>query len=300
MKTFYVLAALLLTVGCTKQVTEIEGSPSQLLLSGQVIFSDDDDAESSASVAGAKSLETRATGGQLPANTNLGVYILTTPTTGDAHVNNSEWKNLPFVCTAGGQITLTGGTGVVLTSGTKYDIFAYAPQVQNVTDAKRVPVTHGTDILWGRKTVNAVPGTTKVNLEFRHAGSQVGFKLKVKGGEALDLTKAKMTVTGFYKNGTLDLETGKITGSDPTGKITDVTGAKTYILTTGEPMSIAVTVTDIPDMAPFVNTFSLTLKPGKPYMYNITLNPNGEAPVKFEAEVVDWEDVEADNDLIIK
>lgn len=303
MKTFYVLAALLLTVtGCTKQDKGIEGTLSRLVLSGQVTFSDNDDAgASSSSVAAAKPLETRA-GGQLPVNTNLGVYILKTPATpGSANVNYAEWKNLPFVCTSNGQITLTGGTGVVLTSGTKYDIFAYAPQVQNVADAKRIPVSHGTDILWGKKTVDAVPGTTRVNLEFRHAGSQIGFKLKPKDGVTMDLTLAKMTVTGFYKTGTLDLETGKITGADPTEKLTDKTGAKSYVLATGEEMTVNVIVTDIPGQElPFTGSCKLTLKPGKPYLYNITLNPNGAAQVKFDPVVVDWEDVEADNDLIIK
>ncbi len=302
MKTFYVLAALFLTVtGCTKKDTERDQKvPSELILNGEVTFSDNDP-ETASSVSAVKQVETRA-GGQLPASTSLGVYIRNTPeTAGAGDLNAAEWKNLPFVCNSSGQIVLSGGTGgVILTSGIQYDILAYSPQVQTVSDAHRIPVDHGTDILWGKKTVKAVPGATRVNLEFRHAGAQVGFKLKAKDGTTMDLSNAQMTVTGFYKTGTLDLETGKITGADPTEKLTDKTGAKSYVLATGDKMTVNATVTGVPDQPTFTGSYTLTLKPGKSYLYTITLNPNGEAPVKFDPEVVDWEDVAAGNDVIIK
>lgn len=289
MKMFYILAALLLTVsGCTRRDTEWKAE-SNLILSGQVIISENGTA---ASVTKASN--------QLPANTEVGVYVRTTATPA-VNLNAAEWKNLPFLCDATGSIVLQGGTGVILTSGIKYDIFAYAPRVATATDANHIPVTHGMDVLWGQKTVEATPGSTRASLEFRHIGAQIGFKLKAKEGVTMDLTNAKFVASGFYKSGELDVETGQIIGIDRTLDLTDATGAKTIILATGDEMTVNVTVSVPGFSKPFGCPYKLTLKPGKSYIYTLTLNPDITDGIEFEIpDVQDWEDVESSGEVILK
>ncbi len=286
MKIFIVLAGVFLAVsGCSKKDAHF-GEQSELILSGREAFDGN---------TGVQASVTKADNGQLdplPA-TNLGVYVLTasgTPT----DFATTEWKNEAFVSDAAGNIT---GGNVSLRTGTKYDIYAYAPRVAAVGDAHAVPVAHGKDVLWAETGgVVATSGGTKAKLAFRHCGAQIGFRLKASDGTT-DLTQAKLAVSGFYKTGALDAETGILTVEDPTQVLTDASGERTNILVSGAAMPIILTVTDVPGRSePFTGSFSPVLLPGKSYLYDVTVNMSG-ATIGFEGKVVDWVDIDSSDPL---
>lgn len=286
MKIFIVLAGVFLAVsGCSKKDTHL-GEQSELILSGRVAFDGNTGVQASVTKAGDVQLD------PLPA-TDLGVYVLTVSGT-PSDFATTVWKNETFVSDAAGNIT---GGNVTLRTGTAYDIYAYVPRVVAVGDAHAIPVAHGTDVLWAKTGgVLATLGGTKAKLAFRHCGAQIGFRLKASDG-ITDLTQAKLTVSGFYKTGTLDAETGIVTVADPTQVLTDASGERINILVSGAAMPIILTVTDVPERSdPFTGSFSPVLQPGKSYLYDVTVNMNG-ATIGFEGKVVDWVDIDSSDPL---
>lgn len=288
MKKFFVLAGILLAVGsCSKKGMDVD-ERSELILSGQVVFGDSSaDAESHA----AKSAGTLD---PLPA-TDLGVYVLTKSGDQQTDFNTTSWKNEIFTSDASGIIT---GGNVSLRTGTSYDIYAYAPRVASAGDAHAVPVAHGDDVLWAGTTgVVATAGGTKVPLEFRHCGAQIGFQLKASDGTT-DLTGADLEVVGFYKTGTLNVETGVLTLQEPVQMLTDKSGNKTNVLVDGKAMTLSVKVTNVPGHPePFTGSFSRTLKPGESWLFDVNVNMDGSGKIAFIGEVVDWIDVESGSAL---
>lgn len=286
MKKLFVLAGILLAVGsCSKRETGV-GERSELILSGQVAFGGSVASSETPAAKPASALD------PLPA-TNLGVYVLTKSGDAQTDFNTTSWKNEAFTSDASGIIS---GGNVSLRTGTSYDIYAYAPRVVAVSDAHTVPVVHGQDVLWAKASgIVATAGGTKAQLEFRHCGAQVGFQLKASDGTT-DLTGADLEVVGFYKTGTLDAGTGVLTLSNPTQTLTDKSGAKTNILVDGQAMALSVKVTNVPGRPePFTGSFSLTLKPGESWLFDVNVNMDGGGKITFVGEVVNWVDVEAGN-----
>lgn len=286
MKKLFVLAGILLAVGsCSKRETGL-GERSELILSGQVAFG--------GSVVSSETPAAKPAGAldPLPA-TNLGVYVLTKSGDAQTDFNTTSWKNEAFTSDASGIIS---GGNVSLRTGTSYDIYAYAPRIAAVSDAHTVPVVHGQDVLWAKASgIVATAGGTKAQLEFRHCGAQVGFQLKASDGTT-DLTGADLEVVGFYKTGMLDAGTGALTLSDPTQVLTDKSGDKTNILVDGQAMALSVKVTNVPGRPePFTGSFSLTLKPGESWLFDVNVNMDGGGKITFVGEVVNWVDVEAGN-----
>lgn len=290
MKKLFVLAGVLLAVSsCSKREMGI-GERSELILSGQVAFG--------GSVASSETPTAKPAGAldPLPPATNLGVYVLTTSGNAQTDFNTTSWKNEAFTSNDASGI-ITGGN-VSLRTGTSYDIYAYAPRIAAVGDAHAVPVAHGEDVLWAKTSgIVATAGGTKAQLEFRHCGAQIGFKLKASDGTT-DLTGADLEVVGFYKTGTLDAETGALTLADPTQTLTDKSGDKTNILVNGQAMALSVKVTNVPGRTePFTGSFSLTLKPGESWLFDVNVNMDGGGKITFVGEVVNWVDVEAGQPL---
>lgn len=275
--------------GCSEKkiFTDTE---SVLILSGRVAL--EEERKAPAEVPEAKSAV-----GRLEPLTDLGVYVLTVSGDTPTDFETTSWKNEAFVSDAGGNI---GGGSVTLRTGVGYDIYAYAPRVASAADAHRIPVQHGKDILWAcRPGVVATAGGTKAVLEFHHCGAQIGFRLKASDGS--DLSGAKLEVGGFYRDGTLDAETGKLSVAGASFRTTAAPdGTKTNILISGGSMDFAVTVTDVPGRSgTFTGSFSRTLQAGKSYLYDVTVNMDG-APITFTGQVEDWVDVEASGPLPVE
>ena len=288
MKKLFVLAGVLLAVGSCSKREMGAGERSELILSGQVAFS------GSAAYSEAPAVKPAGALDPLPA-TNLGVYVLTKSGDAQTDFNTTSWKNEAFTSDASGIIS---GGNVSLRTGTSYDIYAYAPRVASAGDAHAVPVTHGDDVLWAKASgIVATAGGTKAQLEFRHCGAQIGFRLKASDGTT-DLTGADLEVVGFYKSGTLDAETGALVLTDPTQTLTDKSGGKTNILVDGKAMALSVKVTNVPGRSePFTGSFSRALKAGESWLFDVNVNMDGGGKVDFVGEVVDWVDVESGNSL---
>lgn len=288
MKKLFVLAGVLLAVGSCSKREMGAGERSELILSGQVAFS------GSAAYSEVPAVKPAGALDPLPA-TSLGVYVLTKSGDAQTDFNTTSWKNEAFTSDASGIIS---GGNVSLRTGTSYDIYAYAPRVASAGDAHTVPVTHGDDVLWAKTSgIVATAGGTKVQLEFRHCGAQIGFRLKASDGTT-DLTGADLEVVGFYKSGTLDAETGALVLTDPTQTLTDKSGGKTNILVDGKAMALSVKVTNVPGRSePFTGSFSRALKAGESWLFDVNVNMDGGGKVDFVGEVVDWVDVESGNPL---
>ena len=224
MKTFVALAAgvLLVASSCSEKVGGDLGEQSALELNGRMAF---DAAEGVKAWSAAKAATTKAEVlGDLPA-TDLGVYVLTTAgKEATTDFSTTDWKNVAFVSDGAGNIT-NGAGAVTLKSGNTYDIYAYAPRVSDADlgavdpgNVKLIPVNHGDDLLWAKTSgVVAKAKKTPVTLKFYHSGAQIGFNIRMKDGGALvdpATSGVQLEVSGFYKKGVLDVETGKMTFKD--------------------------------------------------------------------------------------
>lgn len=281
MKRFFVLASLILAVSsCSKQNSEGPGGePSALILNGQI------DIKKMA----ADAQPTRADNNALPA-TAIGVYVLTVSGSGQTDFVTTTWKNKSFVSDAAGVIS---GGDVTLRTGTSYDVYAYAPRVDgDIADVHAIPVAHGVDILWVPKH-NAVAkaGGTQVALQFQHCGAQIGFNLVPSDG-VTNLDNVDLLVEGFYKTGTLNLETGVVTPSDATQSVTEKGSKKVNILVNGNEMTLTVTVSNVPGKTKaFTGTIKKAFQSGSSYLYDVNLSLEGGDPITFKPHITDWTNV---------
>ncbi len=313
MKTFVALAAgvLLVASSCSEKVGVDFGEQSALELNGRMAF---DAAEGVKAWSAAKAATTKAEEvlGDLPA-TDLGVYVLTTAgKEATTDFSTTDWKNVAFVSDGAGNIT-NGAGAVTLKSGNTYDIYAYAPRVSDADlgavdpgNVKLIPVNHGDDLLWAKTSgVVAKAKKTPVTLKFYHSGAQIGFNIRMKDGGALvdpATSGVQLEVSGFYKKGVLDVETGKMTfkdaDKDPDLVLSDFTGAKTTILVpSGDKLELGVKVTNVPgqDGKTFSGTLPLVANSGESYLYdvNIDTDSEGHSSITFTATVEEWVPVEA-------
>lgn len=279
MKIYSILAGVLLVASSCAEKSVVTGEKSELILSGQVSF--DQTTTPAASKVDMQPLP----------ETNLGVYVLTVSGDAQTDLSTTTWKNQLFHSDASGMIT---GGDVTLRTGTTYDIYSYAPRVDAVGDEHSIPVRHGDDVLWAHTpSVVATAGGTKAQLAFTHCGAQIAFRL-VPGTAVTDVSGASLEVGGFYKSGTLDVETGNITVSDPTQTVTLSDGTPTNILVpgSGSTMTFTVTVTNVPGYSQtFTGSFSRELVAGKSYLYDVTVNSN-VGDVTVTGQLVDWTDVD--------
>lgn len=288
MKTLLALAGVLLVAGGCSRQNILSDEQSGLVLSGRVV--------NGTSAVWATKADDNQQLQALPEG-DLGVYVLTVSGSAQEQTNfeTTQWKNMQFTSNASGDIS--GADNVTLRMGTVYNIYAYAPRIAGLSDAHNIPVQHGADMLWAKTPqVTATAKETKAKLQFYHSGAQIGFRLKMKNGENVDLSGAKLEVSGFYKTGTLDLESGKmiLQEEDRTETITDFSGQKTNILITGNNMSFSVKVTDVPGQEGKVFTGNLpsACQAGKSYLYDVNIDTDdARQAITFTATIEDWEDV---------
>lgn len=281
-------AAAVLAVGlsgCAKEKNGLpKGDPCRLSLTGTAIDLYGNGSQASMTKAGTD---------LLPANLAVGVHVVDL-TSGET-VSTAAIANVQHVSDASGALNNADPANpIILTTGYTYDIYAYSPHVTAVTSAtsSAIPVVHGSDVLWA-KTADEKPNaaTHNVALTFEHKTAQVAFQIVADGTSNPDITGATLKVTGFYKDGTLDLATGKVTPgmADNTIELTE-TGKAVCFLPAEGPMELNVTVTIPagPNAGVYSGVKKETFLPGKSTLITITVIDRNSA-LGLEAGVIPWE-----------
>ncbi|HIW11123.1 MAG TPA: fimbrillin family protein [Candidatus Rikenella faecigallinarum] len=286
-----VFAAALLTAGlssCSKvKMVGTSGEPCKLSLQANTV-----------DISANRVSASKATTEPLPENTTIGVHVVDL-TSGES-LSTAAITNVKYSADASGALNKTdASTPVILTTGYTYDVYAYSPHNAGVTaeTSSAVPVTHGTDVLWA-KTAGEQPNTSThtTNLSFEHKMAQISFRVVADGASNPDITGATIKVTGFSKEGTLDLATGEITpGSvDNTIEITDIETPICFI-PSSQPMELNVTVT-IPNGAnagTYTGVKRGTFTPGRSTVITVTVIDRNSS-LGLEAGMVPWETVTDD------
>lgn len=126
------------------------------------------------------------------------------------------------------------------------EVYAYYPYSAISTDGQAIPVESNTqtDYLYGQSETPASITHKAVNIEMKHALSQVVFRIRKaeaynEGPGILSSLKIENNDTGnvFKTTGTLNLSTGNITGTSTDGILTLMPGEQ--LILTGEYQSIA-------------------------------------------------------------
>lgn len=270
--------------GCSKEKNVLpKGEPCRLALTGQALRT-----------------ETKVDTEPLAGGLELGVHIV--DLTSGENLNNAALTNIKHATDATGAIGNPNPEPVILTTGYTYDVYAYSPYVAGVTaeTSSLVPVAHGQDVLWAKASgekPNAATHTTA--LTFEHRTAQVSFAVAADPVSNPDITGATLKVTGFYKDGTMDLATGKVTPGSVDNSIELVeAGTPVCFLPADGPMELHVTVT-IP-AGPNAGTYSgvkrETFQPGKSMVITVTvIDRNSE--LGLEAGVVPWVNETGDVDV---
>ena len=289
--TFFPAAAatLLLAMGmsgCSKENGVPKGESCRLSLTGNTL----DLAVQGQSV-------TRAGTEALPDGLELGVHVV--DLTSGEDVTNMAIANVKHVTDASGAINNTNPDPIILTTGYTYDVYAYSPFVAGTTTT--VPVAHGTDVLWA-KAAGEKPNaaTHSTNLTFGHKTAQVSFSVVADATSDPDLTGATLKVTGFCKDGSLDLATGNVTVGtvDNTIELTDI-GQAVCFLPTAEamPLNVAVTVpAGQKGEGSYSGTITKVFEPGKSYIITVTVIDRN-AQLGLVGGVVPWVDQTGDLDV---
>ena len=169
-----------------------------------------------------------------------------------------------------------------------------------------IAATQDTDLLWAttaahkgtnvltneEKNVDAGdpidPRTSEVPMTFSHAMSKVTFELKTTEDEAskVDLTDAKVTIPDLYTTGSIDIATGKITGSGGKSALENVTSNTATIVIPQKVNSKVITIT-LKDGTTYRYTLGDSEKweGGKSYTYTVTLQ---KEKIDFRALIKDW------------
>lgn len=285
-------AAFLLAGGlssCTKEKTVVKGEPSQLVLKATAI-----------DLYKTKAEATEA----LPENTEVGVHIVDL-TSGETPAT-AKIVNLKHVADASGALNLVGSDlPIILTTGYTYDIYSYSPYQEGLTGetVSAIPVSHGTDVLWAKaagEKPNAATHSTTLTLE--HKMAQIEFQVVADAASQPDITGATLKVTGFYKDGALDLATGKVkpgegSAVDNTIELTEFGKAICFLPIDGE-MELAVEVT-IPagdNAGVYSGTIKRTFAAGQSNLITITVIDRNSA-LGLEGGLIPWVEKTGDMDV---
>lgn len=282
-------AALLLAMGmsgCSKETVQPKGEPSRLSLAGKTL----DMAVQGQSV-------TKAGTEALPGGLELGVHVV--DLTSGEDMTNMAIANVKHVTDASGAINNTNPDPIILTTGYTYDVYAYSPYVAGTTAT--VPVAHGQDVLWakaaGEKPNSATHSTT---LTFGHKTSQISFSVVADATSDPDLTGATLKVTGFRKEGSLDLSTGTVTAGtvDNTIELTDIGQAVCFLPAEGATaLDVVVTVpAGQKGEGIYSGTITKVFEPGKSYNITVTVIDRN-AQLGLVGGLVPWVDQTGDLDV---
>ncbi|WP_085537243.1 fimbrillin family protein [Massilibacteroides vaginae] len=233
-------------------------------------------------------LMTRAAKSAWSANDQLGVFV-TTGTINSAYEGIASNLNVPF--------TYNGSTWtsarIPLTNNAA-TIFAYYPYVSSVTDgtAMAVESTSQTDYLYGTGKSTATVLSQNVDIEMKHALSQVLFKMKLGNytGGAGNLTKVVISNenggTALNSTGTLNIPAGTVATATPQNL--DLTASQTIQATESSFSAIVMPVSALASATILKVTFTIdgeefhhffkagtVWEQGYRNIYSFNLNDNG-------------------------
>lgn len=217
----------------------------------------------------------------------LGVFV-TDEQLGNPYNGDAKNSNIPFAFSALGwnsrRVTLDDRLAIV---------FAYYPFTESSSDGKAIPLETGTqtDYLYGTGSGSASAlTTTSVDINMRHALTQVVFRMKKNGytGGVGELTRVVISnnaaSTVLKTTGTMNISTGVITGGTP-GSVS-LTAKHSILNTETSFSSIVMPVTATPgddlrvaftiDGKDFYHVFKAgtTWKSGFRNIYTFTLKDN--------------------------
>lgn len=272
--------------GCSKETVQPKGEQSRLSLTGKTM----DLAVQGQSV-------TKAGTEALPGGLELGVHVVDLTLGED--LTSMAIANIKHVTDASGAIGNTNSDPIILTTGYTYDVYAYSPYVAGTTTT--VPVVHGTDVLWakaaGEKPNAATHSTT---LTFSHKTAQISFSLVADATSTPDLTGATLKVTGFCKDGSLDIATGDVAPGtvDNTIELTDIGRAICFLPTAAAmPLDVVVTVpAGQKGEGQYSGTITKAFEPGKSYNITVTVIDRN-AQLGLVGGLVPWVDQTGDLDV---
>jgi hypothetical protein len=280
----FLLFALLLT-GCSHDLSGREDSGTvQLKVSG--------------TCAG---LTTKAADPVLPTGQTAGIYV----TGKDAALSSSYFSNVEY--TSGNAGVMATDQHVDLTIGSNYDVYAYGPYQNNISDVTAIPFSHGTDVLWAPKnTLSGVSATSNtVVLGFTHRTAQIVFNVVFAGdfssGSKVFTSSSAVQISSFYSQGQLNATTGELApsvtttdtslkgvGTGSAGSMTLGIPATCFIPAKGGNMTLTVKVTH--EGKDYLATISDTFTAGIAYNYTVTLS--GYSPtLGISGKVTDWTQV---------
>lgn len=232
----------------------------------------------------------------LPSGLLTGVYV----TTQNVALSNTSFSNREYV--SGDTGGLSGEQDVELTIGNSYDIYAYAPYQNTVSDLTAIVFTHGTDVLWAPEyTLTNVSMTNRTAaLVFEHRVAQisfnVGFANDFSSGSKVITPSSTIHVTGFYSRGALNVSTGSLTpfgnadtslngiGTGTTGSMTLYIGGTCFIPAQG---AMTLNVRIVHEGQEYHGTITDTFSSGSSYNYTVTLS--GYSPtLGIGGKLTDW------------
>ncbi|WP_281670950.1 fimbrillin family protein [Rikenella microfusus] len=271
--------------GCAKKSTERNGGEAcRLALTGTAIGLYGNGSMASMSKTGTEAL---------PENLEVGVHVV--------DLTNGETPSTAAIANrkhvSDGSGALVGAdpdNPVILTTGYTYDVYAYAPHVAGVAPAvsSSIPVTHGSDILWAKSSGEKPNAATHtVALTFERKAAQIAFRIVADEASQPDISGATLKVTGFCRDGILDLAAGKvIPGSvDNSVELTETESPVCFLPAEG-PMELKVTVTvpSGPNAGTYTGVKREVFAPGKSTVVTVTVIDRNSA-LGLEAGVVPWE-----------
>lgn len=274
--------------GCTKkELRVLEGEQSLLSLTGKTQH------------MAVTKVASQSTAQPLAANFETGIYVVNKTSSED--VGTAAISNLKHVADASGALNNTGDP-IILTTGWTYDMIAYGPYDPATVATDGVKVEHGNDMIWA-KSAGEKPNakTHSTALTFQHKVSQIQFELVDGGttgdGNPVNLTGATFKVTGFAKEGTVDLTTGEMTlGTvDPTIVLTGInnTDLKTDVIyfLPGENMQLSAEVL-LADGTSFTGVYNKKFQPGMHYHIKIKVVDRDTDLDMDDSTLLPWEDEE--------
>lgn len=147
-------------------------------------------------------------------NDQLGVYVVNTGID-DPYKGSASYSNIPFIFTGKGF-----KSDNILLDENEGSVFAYYPYKSDLADPKAVPVdvSEQTDHLYGEGDTKVSITSRNVDIEMKHALTQVVFKIRkttdYQGGEG-KITAIVLKNTGTAKplqtKGSYDITTGTVT-----------------------------------------------------------------------------------------
>lgn len=236
-----------------------------------------------------------ATTEPLAAGLETGIYVVNR--TSGENVTNAAVANVKHVADASGALNNTEAP-IILTTGWEYDMIAYGPHDPATVAADSVKIEHGKDMIWAKNEKEKPNAKThSTALTFQHKVAQISFELKDGGedgsGKGVDLTGATFQVTGFAKDGRVDLSTGKIKlgAVDPTIVVTEADVTPIYFLAGEEQITLNAVIT-LANGNTFSGVYTKLFEPGWHYKITIKVVDRDSDVADMGGTLVPWEDDE--------